>query len=69
MAASYAIYEYTRRPPYWIVRNEDGYWLVPARDGGWEEREPFIGHVAALRPVVDLKGIKLGGPYQDDMQG
>lgn len=63
-----AIYEYTRHPPYWVVHNEDGYWLVPARDGGWEDREIFIGHVTALRPVADLKNIKLGMPDQDDVR-
>jgi glucose-6-phosphate 1-epimerase len=61
-----AIYEYTRHPPYWIVHDEEGYWLVPARNGGWEERETFVGHVAALRPILDVGGIRLGMPSQDD---
>ena len=56
------LYEYTSRPPYWIVHDSDGYWLVPARDGGWHEREPFIGHVIALRRLEDTGGIDLGLP-------
>ncbi|HVL75385.1 MAG TPA: hypothetical protein VM406_05165 [Noviherbaspirillum sp.] len=51
------VYEYTRQPPYWVVRDTDGYWLVPARRGGWREREPFVGRAGALREVVDWHAI------------
>lgn len=56
------IYEFTRQPRYWIIHDEDGYWLVPARDNGWAEREPFVGHAAALRVVTDLGNVDLGMP-------
>ena len=56
------LYEYTRQPHYWIAHDEDGYWLVPARNGGWHEREPFVGHAVALRPLRDMQGIELGIP-------
>jgi len=59
---SMRIYEYSSQPRYWIVHDDEGYWLVPARDGGWAEREPFIGHVIALREVSDCGGIDLGLP-------
>lgn len=55
-------YEYTRTPPYWIARDDDGYWLVPARTGGWAEREPFIGHAVNLRPLPAFGGVDLGLP-------
>lgn len=58
------LYEYTRHPRYWIVHDEQGYWLVPARQNGWNEREPFVGHVIALREVTDLDGIDLGFPVK-----
>jgi len=60
------LYEYTSQPRYWIAHDEDGYWLVPARNGGWAEREPFVGHAVALRPVKDLEGIDLGIPGHED---
>jgi glucose-6-phosphate 1-epimerase len=53
-------YEYTNKPRYWIVRDNDGYWLVPARDNGWSEKSPFVGHVIGLRQISDLDGIDLG---------
>jgi hypothetical protein len=56
------IYEYSQRPRFWVVHDEDGYWLVPARTGGWHEREPFVGHVTGLRALSDLDGIDLGLP-------
>lgn len=56
------LYEYSSQPRYWIVHDDDGYWLVPARDGGWNEREPFIGHVIALREVRNLDDVDLGMP-------
>jgi hypothetical protein len=56
------LYEYSSRPRYWVVHDDDGYWLVPVRDGGWDEREPFIGHVINLREVDDAGGIDLGMP-------
>jgi len=46
------VYEYTRQPPYWIVRDEEGYWLVPARSDGWAERTPYVGRTSALREIV-----------------
>ncbi|HYD96278.1 MAG TPA: hypothetical protein VEC01_13195 [Noviherbaspirillum sp.] len=54
------LYEYTRKPPYWVAHDEEGYWLVPVRNGGWQERVPFVGHATALRPVTDTGGIDLG---------
>lgn len=60
------IYEYSRHPPYWVARDEDGYWLVPARNGGWSERTPYVGHTAALRPVADRGGIDLGNPEEGE---
>lgn len=59
------LYEYTSHPRYWIAHDEDGYWLVPARNGGWHEREPFVGHAIALRPVTDLLGIDLDLPRNE----
>lgn len=56
------LYEYSKQPRFWIVRDDDGYWLVPAENGGWHERSPFVGHVMALRPLTDLDGIDLGLP-------
>lgn len=56
------IYEFSRQPRFWIVCDDDGYWLVPARAGGWQEREPFVGHVTGLRELRDLEGIDLGLP-------
>jgi hypothetical protein len=45
------VYEYMRQPPYLVVQDGDGYWLVPVQAGGWDEREPFVGHVMNLRPL------------------
>ncbi|WP_136414862.1 MULTISPECIES: hypothetical protein [Oxalobacteraceae] len=59
------LYEYTSHPRYWVVHDEEGYWLVPARDNGWQDREPFVGHVIALRRVTDPGGIDLGMPEAD----
>lgn len=56
------LYEYTSRPRYWVVRDEEGYWLVPARDGGWDERVPFVGRVTELGHVTDCGNIDLGIP-------
>jgi len=56
------IYEFSTRPRFWIVHDDDGYWLVPARDGGWEEREPFFGRVTGLRRIDDTGGVALGLP-------
>lgn len=56
------LYEYSRQPPFWVVRDDDGYWLVPARTNGWHEREPFVGHVIGLRELADTGGIELGMP-------
>lgn len=56
------LYEYTTQPRYWVAHDEDGYWLVPARDNGWAERAPFVGHVIALRRLVDTEGIDIGIP-------
>lgn len=58
------LYEYTHQPRYWIVHDKQGYWLVPARDHGWNEREPFVGHVTTLRRLTDLGGIDLGIPQE-----
>ena len=58
----FRLYEYTRQPHYWIAHDEQGYWLVPVRNNGWSERVPFVGHAVALREVVDLQGIDLGIP-------
>ncbi len=55
-------YEYMQQPPYWIAHDEDGYWLVPARDQGWAEREPFVGRVTGLKPILDFAGVDLGLP-------
>ncbi|MGH8808812.1 MAG: hypothetical protein ACREX0_13125 [Noviherbaspirillum sp.] len=60
------LYEYTNKPRYWIARDEHGYWLVPVRDNGWSERTPFVGHVTALRRVMDLGGVDLGIPDDGD---
>jgi glucose-6-phosphate 1-epimerase len=57
-----AIYEFTSKPPYCIVRDEEGYWLVPIRNDGWSERTPFVGRVGTLREIKQLDGIDLGLP-------
>jgi glucose-6-phosphate 1-epimerase len=59
------VYEYTRQPPYWVVRDDNGFWLVPARANGWAERTPFIGRTAGLREVMP-EGIELGITGSDD---
>ena len=58
-------YEFSSQPRYLVVHDDDGYWLVPARSAGWEERSPFVGRVAGLRELNDMRdfdGIDLGLP-------
>ena len=55
-------YEFTSKPRYWVVHDDEGYWLVPAVPGGWDQRSPFVGRVAGLRELTDFDGIALGLP-------
>ncbi|HEY5801508.1 MAG TPA: hypothetical protein VIT92_14890 [Burkholderiaceae bacterium] len=56
------VFEYMAAPPYFVVRDADGYWLVPGAENGWQQREPFVGHVTNLRPLADALPYALGLP-------
>lgn len=52
--AMITVYEYSRQPPFWVVRNDEGYWLVPAHAQGWQNRSPYVGHTNNLRELLKL---------------